>query len=46
MPSSQLDYDHIKYAALDARLGFTIARKHRHLVRYDSIMDFRNVEMM
>ena len=40
-----LDYDHIKYAALDARLGFEIARKYWHLVGYDNIKDRLNVEM-
>jgi hypothetical protein len=41
-----LNNGHIKYLALDARLSFEIARKHWHLVAYDSIMDHLNVEMM
>ena len=44
--SYPLSFDHIKYAALDARLGFEIARKHRQLIGYNSIMDRLNVYTM
>jgi hypothetical protein len=38
-----LSYDKIKHAALDARLGFEIARRCCQLVRYKSPMDRLNV---
>ena len=39
----RLGFDHIKYAALDARLGFEIARRHGQLVSHNSIRDRLNV---
>ena len=38
-----LSLDRIKYAALDACLGFEIIRKHHRLVGYDSYADHLNV---
>jgi hypothetical protein len=38
-----LRFDHIKYAALDARLGFGIARRHYRLVGYNTITGQLNI---
>ena len=38
-----LSYDQVKYAAMDARLGFEIVRWYRQLVGYNSHVDPLNV---
>ena len=40
----QLSFEQVKYAALDARLGFEIARRHWKLHGYNSHVDRLNVE--
>ena len=38
-----LSWEQVKYAALDARLGFEIARRHWHLHGYNSHVDHLNI---
>jgi hypothetical protein len=38
-----LSFEHVKYAALDARLGFEIARKHFQFDGYNAHVDRLNL---
>jgi hypothetical protein len=40
-----LSYEQVKYAALDARLGFEIARRHWKLHGYNSHVDRLNIKV-
>jgi hypothetical protein len=41
-----LTFEQVKYAALDARLGFEIARKHFQYARYNAYVDHLNVALI
>jgi hypothetical protein len=41
-----LSFEQVKYAALDARLGFEIARKCFQLARYNTHVDRLNVSLI
>jgi ribonuclease D len=44
--NAPLRFEQVKYAALDARLGFKIARKYFQLVGYNTHVDCFNVALL